>query len=206
MIRAFLLILDSKASWEKIAHARRGFFFVFLVHLLPLMVITLGLEAYALMHLGERRGLTDQYSKIPEVLALRYGLAGLGLNLLVIFFGARLVQIIANNFHGQHTYLQCFSVLAYGLSPIFLGHVLDAAPFLNTWVCFGIGMTLSAAVLYQGVPLILRPDHAKALGLYFVVVLLISALAAMAHLFSLLVLRGELTMEFFQKIVKAFGL
>lgn len=206
MIRALLLILDPVANWEKIAKTRRGLLFVFFVHLVPLMVIALGLEVYALIHLGERRGLTDQISRIPEDLALRYGAAEAGLNFLMIVFGAKLLQKVANNFRAQHTYHQCFSLLAYGLSPIFLGRILDGAPFMNTWVCFGIGMTLSVAVLYQGIPFMLKADPAKALGLYFVVVCLMTALAAVAHLLSLLILRGDLTMELFYKIRHAFGL
>ena len=206
MIRALLLILDPTATWEKIATAQRGYVFIFLGHLLPLMVITIGLEVFALSHLGERRGITEEFSKLPQTLALRYGAAEMVFNLLVILLGAKLVQKMANSFHAQHTYHQCFSVLACGLSPLFLGRILDAAPFLNTWVCFSIGMVLSVAALYQGVPLMLKPDPAKALGLYFVVVVLMSALAGVAHLLSLLVLHGDINSALFNKIRHSFGL
>ena len=205
MIRALLLILDPAANWEKIAKAQRGWLFIFLMHLFPLMVLTLGLETYALTHLGERRGITEAISKMPVDLAVRYGATELILNLLVIFLGAKLVQKMANNFHAQHTYHQCFTLLAYGLSPIFLGHILDAAPFLNTWACFGIGMALSIAVMYQGVPLMLQPDPAKALGLYFTVVLLMTVLAGLAHLISWLILQDQLNTQQWEKLRHSFG-
>lgn len=206
MIQAPLLILDSTGNWEKIAKAQRGYLFICLLHLLPLLVITIGLEVYALIHLGERRGITDQYSKISELVALRYGAVQFGLNLLLILCGAKLVQKLANNFNAQHTYHQCFTALAYGLSPLFLGRILDAVPFLNSWACFGIGMMLSVAVLYQGIPLLLKPDYAKALGLYFVTVALMSGLAAAAHLLALLILHEKINAGVFDKIRHVFGL
>ncbi len=205
MIRALLLILDPIASWEKILKAQRGVPFILLTHLLPLMVLTLGLETFALTRLGEQRGLFGAYTKIPVELAVRYGAAEMILNLLVVVLGAKLVQKIANNFRGEHTYRQCFTVLAYGLSPIFLGHFLDAAPFLNTWVCFGIGLVLSLAAMYQGVPLILRPDHAKALGLYFTVVVLVGVLATVAHLLSWLLLREDIDPAQWDRLRHSFG-
>jgi len=202
MIRGLLLILDSKSSWEKIAAAQRGLLFVLSVHLLPLMAITLGVEAYGMMRLGEGRTFVGDIINVTQESAVRFFVASIALNLVVILVGAKLFQRLGANFHLAWPYTPCFKVLAYGLSPLFLLHLLDALPGVNTWVCFGIGILLSVGVLYFGVPTVLRPDPSKAMGLYVIVSVLVVVLAGLAHFMAIQVLHDQLNPRFWEQFLR----
>jgi hypothetical protein len=202
MIRALLLILDAGASWEKIARAQRGFLFILCVHLLPLLVFTLGVEAYAMTRLGESRTIAGDLVIVTRHTALRYALGALVINVVVILAGARLVELIGRSFHFPTSYRACFTLLAYGLSPLFLLHLLDALPAINTWVCFAIGIALSVAALYLGTPVILRPDPAKAMGIYMIVSLMLILLAALGHFLAQELLHNRLNLRFWEQFLR----
>jgi len=202
MIRGLLLILDAGASWTKIAQKQRGFWFIFLVHLVPLMAMTLGVEAYALHRLGEGRTITDARIDHTWEEAVRYALTVAALNLGVILAGAKIVEHIGRSFHNASSYLPAFTLLAYGLSPLFLLHLLDALPGINTWICFGIGIALSIAALYLGIPTILKPDPAKAMGIYVIVSVLLLVLTGLAHFVAVQILHNELNPRFWEQLVR----
>ena len=192
MINSLLLIFDSSATWDKIAKANRGVAGVFILHLLPLLVISLGIEAYALIHLGEARGLTDHMRKIPQPIVMNYALIYFVLLLGIVFLGAKILQKIGESFHSTHNYRQCFVTLAYSLSPLFLARILDAWPAMNTWVCWGLGAILSVAVMYQGLPRLMNPDQTNALGIYLVSSVLVLIVTGAAHYVAVLVLQGKI--------------
>jgi hypothetical protein len=202
MIRALLLVLDAGASWEKIARAQRGFVFIVLVHLAPLMVITIGLEAYFMTRLGAGRTITGDLIAISQQAALRYGVAALILSLGVILIVAKLLERISRSFHNVTSFSACFTLVAYGISPLFLLHLLDALPGVNTWVCFAIGFALSVAALYLGVPTVLKPDPAKAMGLYFVVSVVLLVLAGLAHFVAQTILLDRLNPRFWEQFIR----
>lgn len=201
MIRALLLILDAGASWEKIAKAQRGYLFILGLHLLPLMAITLGVEAYAMTRLGEGRTVLGQTVAVAVPAAVRYVVAEIVLNLMVVFVSAKVLERITHSFHTSVGYLQCFTAVAYGVSPVFILHLLDALPGINTWVCFGIGIFLSVAALYYSVPFILRPDPAKAMGIYLMMSILLIVLAGLAHFLAIQLLHGQLDLRFWKQFV-----
>jgi Yip1-like protein len=188
MITALMLIFEPVDTWEKIVQTNRSAVTVFFLHLLPMMVLSLGFEAFALIQWGETRSLSGELLPVPHQAAQNYCLAHFVFLLVVIFLGARILQKLAQSFHSAHTYSQCFITLAYSLSPLFLGHVLDAWYFVDTWVCWGLGATLSVAVLYQGLPRIMKPDPSVALGIYIVSSVLILILAGAEHYLAWLVL------------------
>lgn len=196
------MILDAVASWEKIAKAQRGFLFVLGLHLLPLMAITLGIESYALVRLGEKPSITGLVKPVPQELAIQYGLAAAALNLTVVLLGAKFVQQVARSFHFEAGYVSCFTALAYGISPLLLAHLLDALPGINTWVCFGIGIALTVGLLYHGVPRVMRPDPAKAMQVFLMTALLVTVLAGAAHFVAQGVLHGELNARFWEQFLK----
>ena len=43
----------------------------------------------------------------------------------------------------------------------------DLSPAITLWGPWGVGIALTIAVLYHGLPCILRPDPPHAIGLYF---------------------------------------
>jgi hypothetical protein len=201
MIRGLLLILDAGGSWVKIAQAQRGYAFIFLVHLLPLMVVAFGVEAFAMTRLGEGRTITHDMISVSQPAAVRFAIASIALNLGVILFGALLVRHIARSFHNFINYLTCFCMLAYTLSPLYLAHLLDALPGLNTWLCFGIGMFLSLAVLYLGIPNVMRPDPAKAMGIYLIISVMLIVLCGLAHFLAIQILHDRLNLNFWQQLL-----
>ena len=202
MIRGLLLIFDGAASWDKIAKAERGLLFILVVHLLPLLTLTLGLEAYALTRLGEVRTLSGDIGPVPLFLALRYFVASFGLGLLAILGLAKSIQQVSSSLHEKAGFLQCFTAVAYGLSPLYLLHVPDALPSLPTWVCFGVGMTLSIMVIYHAVPSVLRPDPANAMGLYLITTVLVAVIMALVHFLALQVLHDAVNYHFWERLVR----
>jgi hypothetical protein len=84
-----------------------------------------------------------------------------------------MIKSIGETFHGRHTYPQAFTAVAYGLSPLFLFHLLDAFPKVYPWVGWSIGILLSIAALYYGVPRMMEPDPPHAFGLFFMSSLLL---------------------------------
>jgi hypothetical protein len=198
MIRGLLLILDAGGSWNKIATAQRGFLFILAVHLLPLLTITLGLEAFALVRLGEGRAISGDPTRVGTEAALRYAVAEAVLNLGLILVGARIVQQLARSFHDRVTYLTCFTILAYTLSPLFLLHLLDALPGVNTWACYGAGILLSVAVLYLAIPIVMRPDPAKAMGIYVTMAVLLVVMTGLAHFLAVQILHNQLNLQFWR--------
>jgi Yip1-like protein len=193
MIKALLLIFDPVGTWEKIENAHHRVMTIFLLFLLPLMLLTSAVEGCALMKFGDERGSVNQrIVKIPLQVALRYGAVQLVLGFAVVFGGAWLVRSIGAGFHRRHTYTECFTTLAYSLSPLFLARLLDAVPALNTWVCWGIGILLSLSALYRGIPRIMKPDPSNALGLYLISSLTLIIITGLTHFVTMLVLEEKI--------------
>ena len=201
MFRALLLIFDAEESWKKIAKPPRGILFIFFVHLLPLLLFTLGVEAFAMSRLGEGRTLTGQLNPVQRPAVVAFFVTAVILNLGLVFAIAKVLQWIASSFHGRTTYLQCFTVLAYGLSPLYLAHLLDALPGLNTWVCFGIGLALSVSSVFHGIPEVMRPDAARGFGVALIAAVLLLVSAGLVHFLDIQVLHGELNVRFWEQFL-----
>jgi hypothetical protein len=114
------------------------------------------------------------------------------LTLVIVFICARLVEMIGETFHGRHTYTQAFTMVAYGLSPMFLLHLLDVFPRMNPWIPWLIGIMLSAAILYQGAPRVMLPDPPHAFGLYLVSVILLTMTTGLARFITAWYLQGKI--------------
>jgi hypothetical protein len=192
MITAFQLILTPFKAWGKINSAQWGVFKIFLLFLVPLLVLTVGLEGLALSQWGEPRGELGFIVKVSRDLAIRYSAAQLALLMTSIFLGAKFLQWITHSFQVYTSYKQCFTLMAYGFSPIILLRLIDAIPKVNTWVCWGLGALLSIAVLYQGVGLILRPEQTKGFGLYLVSVIIVVLSGGLSHFVAVAILHGKI--------------
>src|SRR5262245_3278500 len=167
MMRALLLIFNGSQTWEKVKTDQHSVARITWSFLLPLLVLTSLGEALGLMKLGMERGtVTLTLVKVPPDLALRFQLVQVALSLLIVYLGAIALKQIGASFHRKHTYQECFTTLAYSLSPLFLSRLLDGVPALNSWACYGIGIFLSLSLFYRGIPFIMRPDPSNALGLF----------------------------------------
>lgn len=191
MIRAFLLLFNPVAAWDRVVEAKRDIMTVILVSLLPLLLLTQAGESYGLMHWGKQRGEFGNTVALAASVVLKYGVFQILLNLAVVFVGAFLVRAVGETFHGRHSYLQGFTVVAYGLSPYFLMRLLDALPREPWWLTWAFGIVLAASTLYTGIPHVMRPDPAHALGLYFISVLLLAIITGLAAFFGHVLLEQQ---------------
>jgi hypothetical protein len=196
MIKALMLIFDPAATWEKIETGPKNVARVFFLFLLPLMVLSSLAESWGLLHFGlEGSTLADlptHHTKVSPELVLRYQAVQLAFGMMIVFGGALLYRKIGESFHRRHSYADTFTTLAHSVSPLFLLRILDGLPALNTWACWGVGIALSVAALYRGIPRVMKPDPSNALGLYLLCSLLLIAVSGLAHFFANLVLQEKL--------------
>jgi hypothetical protein len=190
MIKAISLIFEPAMTWEKIALARRKFSYIFLCYLTPLILVSVVGEILGVYYLG-RRGYNGSTISLPLERIAAYGAAQLAASFLLVLIGAKLVQSVSQGFQGGNSYLKCFTVVAYTVSPLFLVRLLDAAPMMNPWASFGIGMALSIAILYQGVPRVLQPDPPDAFGVFLTSAFLLAGLAALLRFLTFWLLNGR---------------
>ncbi len=194
MIKALLLIFDPLSTWEGIARVRRSIGFILIVYLLPILLITSAGEGFGLVRWGRERGPLQELAHVQNFTvghALIFEAAQLLLSLLIVFVGARMVKSIGETFHGRHTYTQAFTAVAYGLGPLFLFRLLDVFPRLNPWISWSIGIILTIAVLYQGLPRIMEPDPSHALGFFFMTALLLVLMSGLVRFVTFWYLIGR---------------
>jgi len=190
MIKALLLIFEPAAAWERISRAQRGVAFIFLTYLLPMLLLTAIVEGYGLQHWGKSReiGARRMYSTGEVVI---FEVAQTLLYMIVVAVGAKLIKSIGETFHGRHTFTQAFTSVVYGLGPFFLLHLVDGLKDVFPWVPWGIGIILTAGVLYQGLPRIMEPDPSHAFGLYFMGSLLLLLTTGLARFVTAWYLAGK---------------
>ena len=194
MIAALMLVFAPAFAWARVARANLAWWQVLLVHVLPLQIVSIGIELWRLVTVGRHTQFSIKLAPISQDLAIRYGLAELGISLALIFIGAQMVRAFGHTFRSRQTYNQFLRLTAYGLSPVFLLRALDGFYWANPWVILILGLVLMGKVLYQGVPLVLDPDPPQAFGLYVSSVFVLVFATALARMLSLLVLhQGHLT-------------
>ena len=191
MIKAILLIIEPSRTWENILLAQRSLVRVLLLFLTPTILLSVGGELAGIAYWGRQQGhgVTVQ---IPQAHLLVYGAVQLVLNFAVVFIAAKMIKSFTGTFQNRYTYASAFSLVAYCLSPLFLLHLLDALPAINPWVSYGIGIVLSIATLYNGVPRMLQPDPPHAFGVFLTSALMLAGMTALARLTSLLVIMGPI--------------
>ena len=190
MITALQLIFSPFETWEKITNAQRGFWWALLVHLLPLLILALGIEGYLLTRWGEKRDF-GLIVKLPILQAARYAGAYFVLLLAAVLVAAKFLQLASESLTIRTTYTQTFVLMAYGFSPIILARILDGFPQINGWVCWGIGALASISILYHGVGMVLRPEQTKGFGMYLLSILIVVVVSALAHFAATSVLHGK---------------
>jgi hypothetical protein len=173
MIKALLLIFDPMATWEGILRDRRSVGRILLLYLLPLLLIVGACDAYGLVHWGKWQSEFGRLKKFSPSEAVVVETIQLLLSVFIVLLGAKLMKSIGETFHGRHTYTQAFTAVAYSMSPLFLLRVLDVFAGISPWVSWAIGIILSVAVLYHGVPRMMEPDPSHAFGLYLMSALLL---------------------------------
>lgn len=191
MINALLLILEPIATWEKISRAKRGLAFVLGTYLVPFLVLTCAAEGYGLMRWGKIQGQVPRLRHFTLGEALFYEVACFALSLFVIFICSRIVQSIGTTFHSRHSFSQAFATVAYGLGPLLWLRFLDGFPGVSPWVGWVLGICLSIAVLYHGVPRMMDLDPSHAFGVYLMSVLLLFLATGVTRFLTASYLQGK---------------
>jgi hypothetical protein len=169
MIKALMLVLDPGASWDNIVQKKRSWLTILLFYLLPLWLIGFAAEFYGLVHWGKPRGFVSELKTLSHSEALIFEIIQFGLFTVLVFAGAKLILSLGETFHGRNTFNQTFTVTAYGLGTVFTMHICDGFSGAAGWVywaTWGVGIILTFAVLYLGIPKVMLPDPPHAFGLY----------------------------------------
>jgi hypothetical protein len=192
MIKAIQLIFAGQTTWLRISEARWGVLKVLLLAVLPLLLASSLVEGYGILRLGETRGEFQRVTMFSQDIILRYELGQVGLWLVMLFGGAKLVQWVAEGFRCVPGYAACFRMVAYGLSPLLLVRFADAVPGINTWVTWALGAGLMVRVLYHGVGMTLEPEQCSGFGLFLMVAISLVILSGVSHAFGGVLLHGKL--------------
>jgi hypothetical protein len=193
MIRALLLIFDPVGTWGRIVRDRRGVGFILVMYVLPLLVLSSIPEAYSLLTWGKMQVLVPRLKHFTLAETVLYECFQFVLSVGIIFLGAKLVKMMGETFHGRHTFQQTFTLVAYGLSPLFLLRLLDFFRGMSPWVTWLIGIALAVGVLYHGVPPVMEPDPPQAFGLYVMTSVLLFLITGLARFFLAGYLQGRFT-------------
>ena len=176
MIKALHLIFQTGAAWDRVVKAGRNLGPLLGLYLFPMMLLVAAAEGFRLVEWGElQAGIGHRIHKFTAGHVVIYETAQSLLTLLVIVICGVLIKILAENFHGRYTYKQSFTMVIYGLSPMFLLRLLDAVPTIIPWAAWGIGIALSIKILHQGVWFVMQPAPPNAFALYFMSSLLLVA-------------------------------
>jgi len=182
VIKALLLIFSPLPTWERVVARQRSWVFVFLCNTLPLLLGVLALEGYALTRWGKPRGEITHVKQFTVAEAVIFEALQLLLTLGVLFLAVSIVRNLCRTFRGGRPFTPVFTLVAYGLSPVFLFHVLDVFPSIWPWLSWVIGICVSAAVLYNGIPPVIEPDPPQAFGFYLSTILLLTFLTGLPRL------------------------
>jgi hypothetical protein len=196
MIRAFQLLISPAATWEKIAEGRHSVIFILATFILPLLLLVSVCEGFGLTHWGRQQNEFGRPTKINLSSAVVYEASQAVIGIVVIFLAAFLVKIIGETFHGRHKFEEAYAVVAYGLSPFFLVRLFDTFSIVPWWLTWPVGVLLALSTLYYGIPHVMRPDPAHALGLYFISALTLMIITGLARYVGHLILQHQLQATF----------
>ena len=213
MLKVFFLIFDPGATWEKIARKKRGWFFILLTYLVPMILLVTAAEGWSIHEYGKWQPKFDRFKSFidpvtknyPELKAFESAQA-VAL-LAMVFIAALLLHVAGNTFHGKRAYRASFAVIAYGFSPVLLTRLLDVAPMMNQWASWALGIGLMIWILYQGIPRVLEPDPTHTFGIYITAIIIIVLTSGVARVFATMFLQGEVSNRhswFIQRIAQFF--
>ncbi|HEY3763421.1 MAG TPA: Yip1 family protein [Verrucomicrobiae bacterium] len=191
MIKALFLIFEPVGTWESVASARRSISSIIALYLVPMMLIVALVEGYGLVHWGRTRPPLGEIRLYSVQEAFAFEISQMILMVGVIVLSAYFIKSFGETFHARNNYTQTFTVVVYGLGPIFLLRLLDAVPALNLWITWAVGAVLMMKILYLGVPRIMEPDPPHAFGLYVMSALLLTMTTAAERFISIGYLAGR---------------
>jgi hypothetical protein len=194
MIKAFFLIFEPGVAWDKIAQARRGFLYITVVHLLPLIVLCTALETWGLHVHGKMTRYQMIKTFTPQEVTC-FGIIEFVLLLAMVFVSALLIFKISQTFQDRLTFLQAFTTVAYGFSPIFLFWCLDYFATMHPAVPWLLGLAVTVWILYQGIPRVMQPDPTHAFGVYLSATFVVILTSGLARLMTAMYVLGYMDLQ-----------
>lgn len=161
-------------------------------YLLPMMLLVAGAEGFGMVNWGKPHALIHRIQKFTPGEAAVFEMARFVMMLIVVVVCAALIKTFADTFRGRNTFQQTLTLVVYGLSPLFLLRLLDAAPGVSPWITWAVGVVLCTEVLYQGVPRVLEPDPPNAFGLYFMSSVVLVATTGLERFITFWYLSGRM--------------
>jgi len=195
MIKVFFLVFEPGATWDKIAQARRGYAFITIVHLLPLILMGTALEAWGLHHHGKWQPRLQFYKPFSLQEIITFETIQLLLLVGAVLVTALLIHRICQTFQERLTFLQAFTVAAYGFSPFFLMHFLDASAAVHPAVPWLLGVAGVIWILYQGIPRVMQTDPTHAFGVYVSTVFVVILATFLARVVTAMYLLGYMDLQ-----------
>ena len=191
MLKVFFLIFEPGVAWEKISKARHGYVYILGTYLVPVILLASAVEGWGLMHWGKWRPNYKKVYEFSDQTVLHYEILQAGLLLAVVFISAVLLHIASQNFHGKRTYLQTFTTIAYGFSPLFLLHLLNIWPTMHPAIPWCLGIVMTMWILYQGIPRVMSPDPVHAFGVYLSALFIVVLMSGIVRLLTAMFLLGQ---------------
>ena len=191
MFKALFLIFEPSVAWDRIAQARRSIAFVFCLYLLPMVFLATATEGWGLHRWGKWQPRFQKFKEFSLHDIIGFEVIQMLLALVVILLGALILLRISETFQSRRKYLDAFTTIAYGYSPLFLTRLFDAGPMVSPWATWAIGIMLTVWILYQGIPRVMQPDPTHAFGLYLSAMIVVVLTSGLARLVTGLYLLGE---------------
>ena len=195
MLKVFFLLFEPAVAWEKIASAKRGYFFILATYLLPFIALVTAAEGWGLMRWGKLQPNFGKLKEFTPEMVWHFEILQAAMFLLVVFICSLLLRISCEQFHGQRTFLQSFTVMAYGFSPMLLVHPLNMAPAVHPAVSWIIGIVLTIFVIYAAVPRVLQPLPVHAFGSYCSAVFIVLLVSGLMRMFTAMYLLGQINFQ-----------
>ncbi len=191
MIRVFFLIFEPSVAWDKIIQARPGLGRVLGLYLMPMIVMATAAEGWGLASWGKWQPRFQKFRDFPLHEIIAFETIQALLLLAMVCLSALLLLKISQTFREQRSYLDAFTVMAYGFGPLFFTRLMDAGPLINPWTSWLIGIALTVWILYQGIPRVMQPNPTHAFGLYLSTMVVVVLTSGLVRLLTGLYLLGE---------------
>jgi len=192
MFLSILMIFDPDRAWTRIAALGHKPFRVVWLHLVPMLLVVCGVEAYGLVHWGKVIRETGGRRLFEMNSVLTYEACYFGVSVLAVFLCAIFLRLLADTFQRRQRIAQALAVSAMGMGPVFLARLADAYPPVNPWLSWVVGAVVMVAVIYQGLPRVFHLDPAHALGTYMAGAMLMLLVTGMARVFMVLFVQPKL--------------
>jgi hypothetical protein len=195
MFKVFFLIFEPTVTWERVALKQRGFIYILLTYLLPFILLDTAVEGWGLATYGKWQPKFQRIHEFTHTTVIHFEILQALLLLAVVFVSAKLLQIASESFHGRRSFIQTFTTVAYGFSPMFLVYLCNASPMISPWIPWGLGVAISVCILYQGIARVLQPLPVHAFGVYLSTTFIVVLVSGLARLITAMYLLGEINLQ-----------